>query len=67
MLGNNPTNFIYDGLIAKDNNWIYFPTDYLDIQSGFGRMKNNGEEFSYITSTKTRYRYLNISNEYLLY
>jgi hypothetical protein len=67
MLGNNPTNFIYDGLIAKDNNWIYFPTDYLDIQSGFGRMKNNGEEFSYITSTKTRYRYLNISNEYLFY
>jgi hypothetical protein len=59
MLGNNPTNFIYNGLIAKDNDWIYFPTYYLDEQVGFGRINAKGEDFSYVTSTETVYRDLN--------
>ena len=67
MLGNNPTNFIYNGLIAKDNDWIYFPTYYLDEQVGFGRINAKGEDFSYVTSTETVYRDLNVSNKYLYY
>lgn len=68
MLGNNPTNFIYGGMIAKDNSWIYFPTYYLSsLQDGLGRMNKNGEEFMYVSPEKTNYCYLNVSYKHLFY